>query len=96
MLWAAGATGDIADQIKNDLHICGCNFSTGHYDLLPSPSVEELEDLKNNLRMSMDNQKNEILRLQSRRPETDGRAAILEHTHKEQKMGKFEPELGEP
>ena len=65
MLRAAGDTGNIVDQIKEGLHISGCNFSTGHYDLLPSPSVEELEDLKNDLRMSMDNQKDEILRLLS-------------------------------
>ena len=48
MLRAAGDTGDIVDQIQEGLHISGCNFSAGYYDLLPSPSGEELEGLKNN------------------------------------------------
>ena len=49
VLQAAGDTVDIVSQIKEGLHISGCNFSTGHYDLLPSPRLEELEDLKNDL-----------------------------------------------
>ena len=94
MLQAAGDTGTIVNQIAEGFHISGCNFSTGHYDLLPSLSLEELEDLKNDLQKSMNNQEAEILRLLSRRPDTDGQAEVLEHTHKEQKFGKVRTRLG--
>lgn len=90
MLEIAGDSGAIVDQIMEGLHISGCNFSTGHYDLLPFPSVEELNDLKENFKKSMKNQRSEIIRLLSRRPGTDGQAEVREHTHKEHKLGKFE------
>ena len=56
---------------------------------------EELEDLKNDLQKAMNNQEAEVLRLLNRRPGMDGQAEVLEHTHKEQELGKFEPDLGE-
>ena len=96
MLQAAGDTGDMVNQLKEGFHVSGYNFSTGHYDLLPSPSIEELEDLQSNLQKSMHNQKDEILRLLNRRPGTDGQAEVLEHTRKEQKLGSFFLDLGEP
>ena len=46
MLQAAGDTGTIVNQITEGFHISKCNFATGHYDLLPSPSLGELNDVK--------------------------------------------------
>lgn len=92
MLRATGDTGDIVNQIEG-LHISGCNFSTGHYVLLLSPSWKA-QHLKENLQKFMRNQQGKILRLLSRGPGTDGQANVFGHTHKEQNLGKFEPDLG--
>ena len=94
LLRAAGADPGVVDEILEGLLHQGTEFFNWFLRQSPLAFRAGKEEMDLELERSLHHGPSEVLRLLDRGNPGDGQQHVLDHTHKEQSMGKFEPDPG--